>query len=62
VACALLGSVLVLGAGSLDWLALQAQPALRIAWLALVLLAAGGVYLAALAALGIRRSAFSRSG
>jgi putative peptidoglycan lipid II flippase len=62
VACTVLGSVLVLGAGAVDWLALQSQPVIRIGWLALVLVGAGVLYLAALAAMGIRRSAFSRHG
>ncbi|MFM8345570.1 MAG: lipid II flippase MurJ, partial [Betaproteobacteria bacterium] len=62
VACCLLGAVLWVGAGAVDWLALRAQPWVRITWLAGVLMGAGVLYLAALAAMGVRRSAFRRSG
>ena len=61
VACCLLGAVLWAGAGAVDWLALRAQPWVRIAWLAGVLTGAGALYLAALAVMGVRRSAFRRS-
>jgi len=61
VACSLLGAVLGVGAVAVDWLGLQAQPWVRAALLALLLLGSGALYLAALAAMGLRRSAFSRS-
>ncbi|MFY7984437.1 MAG: murein biosynthesis integral membrane protein MurJ [Burkholderiaceae bacterium] len=61
-ACAVLGLCLLMAARQLDWLGLQAQPAQRIGWLVLVVGGAGVLYLGMLAGLGIRLSAFRRSG
>jgi putative peptidoglycan lipid II flippase len=61
-ACALLAAVLGFGNHHVDWLALQAQPGLRIGILTLVVMGAGGVYLGALAVMGIRSSSFRRQG
>jgi putative peptidoglycan lipid II flippase len=62
VACGVLAVALVLAVQHVDWLALRAQPGLRIGLLALVVSGAGGLYLVALAAQGLRWSAFRRTG
>lgn len=61
-ACALLGVLLAQASRQLDWLGLQAQPATRIGWLALVVGGSAVLYLGVLAALGVRLSAFRRTG
>lgn len=58
-ACALT-LVLIWGAGQLDWVALQARPAVRAAWVFALIGGAGLAYLAALVAAGVRPRAFLR--
>ncbi|HYD97672.1 MAG TPA: murein biosynthesis integral membrane protein MurJ [Noviherbaspirillum sp.] len=56
----LLAGVALWTAGHFDWLALQAQPLLRVGALALVLAACGVTYFGALLAMGFRFSDFKR--
>jgi putative peptidoglycan lipid II flippase len=46
--------------GKIDWIALQAHPGLRVAWLAGVLAASGAVYFGMLLLFGFRPRDFGR--
>jgi putative peptidoglycan lipid II flippase len=58
----LLGAVLVWGAQTLDWVALRAQPGLRISWLTLYLASAAAVYFSSLWLMGVRLKQFIKQG
>jgi putative peptidoglycan lipid II flippase len=58
VATVLLAGVLLAFARMLDWIGLQAHPAVRIVWLAVAMAAAAAVYFGTLAIAGLRPSQF----
>ncbi len=61
-ALTLLGATAWWGAGQFDWLALQAQPLMRVGALSLVMAGCGVVYFGVLLALGFRIRDFRRTG
>lgn len=61
VACSVLGLLLVMANRHIPWLELQAQPLVRVSLLAVVLAAAGGLYLGLLWLMGLRLSFFRRA-
>jgi putative peptidoglycan lipid II flippase len=62
LACTALGAALAWAAQAIDWLGLQAHPAQRAGWMALVLGAVAAGYFAVLLATGLKLRQFARRG